>query len=637
MKLFLSSGEVITASPQFSLLKNLKNKGIHIIAPCGGEGQGVCGRCKVIVKKGKYRTRLLDKLSKKERSEGYVVSCQTHLKGDLYIEIPRSSLLETEGVIAGEISKNLNKIFNFSTIDISPLTNEIYLELPEPSLADNISDLERVKRGLSEIGQRNINVPYRLMRDLSRNLRYGNWKVTVALMDTGYTQEVLRISPGKRDHKNGKYGLAIDVGTTTVVIYLVNLIDGKFVDVATTYNYQIIYGEDVISRIVYATDQGGLKELNEAIINDINSILEPLKKKYALSEESIESIVISGNTAMTHLFLGLNPAPIIKEPYIPTASIFPITSAGRLGINASPDAPLYTLPCVASYVGGDVVAGVLATKIHKKQEISAFIDIGTNGELVVGNSEWLLAVACSAGPCFEGGGLAHGMRATAGAIDSVKINLDTLEPEITTIGQGSPEGICGSGIIDAIAEMYLKGVITSNGKLRADASSTHIKTTAEGLEFVLYGEKDNEITITEPDIDNILRAKAAIYAGFAVLLTETGLSFNEISKIYIAGGFGRYLNVEKAIAIGMFPDQPKNKFMYLENTSILGAYLCLISSKLREEAEAISSMMTYVELSNSDKFMDEYIAGLFLPHTNLSLFPTVKNMLDPNIQRGKSI
>lgn len=637
MKLFLSSGEVITASPQFSLLKNLKNKGIHIIAPCGGEGQGVCGRCKVIVKKGKYRTRLLDKLSKKERSEGYVVSCQTHLKGDLYIEIPRSSLLETEGVIAGEISKNLNKIFNFSTIDISPLTNEIYLELPEPSLADNISDLERVKRGLSEIGQRNINVPYRLMRDLSRNLRYGNWKVTVTLMDTGYTQEVLRISPGKRGHKNGKYGLAIDVGTTTVVIYLVNLTDGKFVDVATTYNYQIIYGEDVISRIVYATDQGGLKELNEAIINDINSILEPLKKKYALSEESIESIVISGNTAMTHLFLGLNPAPIIKEPYIPTASIFPITSAGRLGINASPDAPLYTLPCVASYVGGDVVAGVLATKIHKKQEISAFIDIGTNGELVVGNSEWLLAVACSAGPCFEGGGLAHGMRATAGAIDSVKINLDTLEPEITTIGQGSPEGICGSGIIDAIAEMYLKGVITSNGKLRADASSTHIKTTAEGLEFVLYGEKDNEITITEPDIDNILRAKAAIYAGFAVLLTETGLSFNEISKIYIAGGFGRYLNVEKAIAIGMFPDQPKNKFMYLENTSILGAYLCLISSKLREEAEAISSMMTYVELSNSDKFMDEYIAGLFLPHTNLSLFPTVKNMLDPNIQRGKSI
>lgn len=637
MKLFLSSGEVITASPQFSLLKNLKNKGIHIIAPCGGEGQGVCGRCKVIVKKGKYRTRLLDKLSKKERSEGYVVSCQTHLKGDLYIEIPRSSLLETEGVIAGEISKNLNKIFNFSTIDISPLTNEIYLELPEPSLADNISDLERVKRGLSEIGQRNINVPYRLMRDLSRNLRYGNWKVTVTLMDTGYTQEVLRISPGKRGHKNGKYGLAIDVGTTTVVIYLVNLTDGKFVDVATTYNYQIIYGEDVISRIVYATDQGGLKELNEAIINDINSILEPLKKKYALSEESIESIVISGNTAMTHLFLDLNPAPILKEPYIPTASIFPITSAGRLGINASPDAPLYTLPCVASYVGGDVVAGVLATKIHKKQEISAFIDIGTNGELVVGNSEWLLAVACSAGPCFEGGGLAHGMRATAGAIDSVKINLDTLEPEITTIGQGSPEGICGSGIIDAIAEMYLKGVITSNGKLRADASSTHIKTTAEGLEFVLYGEKDNEITITEPDIDNILRAKAAIYAGFAVLLTETGLSFNEISKIYIAGGFGRYLNVEKAIAIGMFPDQPKNKFMYLENTSILGAYLCLISSKLREEAEAISSMMTYVELSNSDKFMDEYIAGLFLPHTNLSLFPTVKNMLDPNIQREKSI
>ena len=637
MKLFLASGEVIPASPQFSLLKNLKNNGIHIIAPCGGEGHGVCGRCKVIVKEGKYRTRLLDKLSEKERTEGYVISCQTHLKSDLYIKIPRSSLLETESVMAGEISHDLNTLFNSLNIDISPLTYEIYLELPEPSLTDNISDLERIKRGLSEIGQDNINVPYRIMRNLSRNLRYGDWKVTLTLMDTGYTQEVLRISPGKRDHKNVKYGLAIDVGTTTVVIYLVNLTEGKFVDAATAYNYQIIYGEDVISRIFYAVDQGGLKELNAAIINDINGILEPLKKKYALSEESIENIVISGNTAMTHLFLGLNPAPITKEPYISAANIFPITSAGRLGINASPDAPLYTLPCVASYIGGDVVAGVLATKIHKKKEISAFMDIGTNGELVVGNSEWLLAAACSAGPCFEGGGLTHGMRATGGAIDSVKINPDTFEPEITTIGPGPPEGICGSGIIDAIAEMYLKGVLTSNGKLKADDSSTYIKTTAEGLEFILYREKDVEITITEPDIDNILRAKAAIYAGFTVLLRETGLSFNEISKIYIAGGFGRYLNVAKAIAIGMFPDQPEEKFIYLENTSVLGACLCLISGQMREEAEAISRMMTYVELSNSNKFMDEYVAGLFLPHTNLSLFPTVKKTLDPNIQREKNI
>jgi len=625
MKLILPSGETIPASPNFSILESLRKGGIHIIAPCGGDG--VCGRCKVIVKEGEYNTRLKESLSEKEVAKGYVVACHTYPKGDLKVEIPRESILRVEGEITTGTAEDIEKIFNSFNVNISPLTTKVYMELPVPNLDDSISDRERLKRGLSELGFRNVNFPFRLMRKLALNLRLQDWKVTVTLIDTEYGKEIVRISPGKNDKIKNHYGLAVDIGTTTVVVYLVYLATGRLVDVASTYNYQIIYGEDVISRIVYATEHGGLKDLQEAVTGHINSLIEPFVEKYGLSEDAIDSIVIAGNTTMTQLFFGFDPGSIRKEPYVPTANIFPVVGAGRIGINVSPDAPLYALPCVASYVGGDIVAGVLATNMHKKDELSVLIDIGTNGELVIGNSEWLMTAACSAGPCFEGGGLKHGMRATEGAIDSVRINPETLDPEITVIGEGIPGGICGSGIIDAIAEMFLKGIITPNGKLRTASDLKNIKSTANGPEFILYQQDDREITITEQDIDNILRAKSAIYAGFTVMLKEVGLTFDDISKFYIAGGFGRYLNIEKGITIGMFPDQPKEKFLYLGNTSITGAYLCLLSGTLRKETEDIARGMTYIELSVSRHFMDEYVAGLFLPHTNLSAFPTVAGQL----------
>lgn len=626
MKLILPSGETIAAFPHFSLLDNLKKGGIHIIAPCGG-GNGICGRCKVIVKEGEYRTRLAEKLSEKEIAEGYVVACQTYAKGDLRVEVPPASLLSVEGVVATGRAKDLEEIFSSYGVDIAPLTTKVHLELPGPTLTDNVSDKERLKRGLAKLGFQHINFPFRLMRELAKNLRMEDWKVTVVLVAMEHGKEVVRISPGRRDEDQCKYGLAVDVGTTTIVVYLVDLPAGRLVDIASTYNYQIIYGEDVISRIIYATDKGGLKELQDTVIDNINNLIEPIKEKFGLTEECIDSMVVSGNTTMIQLLLGLDPAWIRLEPYIPTANIFPITSAGRLGINITPDAPIYTLPCVASYVGGDIVAGVLATKMHKREELSILIDIGTNGELVIGNSEWLMTTACSAGPCFEGGGLKYGMRATKGAIDRVKINPQTLEAEITVIGGGVPEGVCGSGIIDTIAELFIKGLITHKGQIRTDLGLKNIRSTQEGVEYILYQKKKKIITVTEPDIDNILRAKSAIYAGFTVMLQEVGLSFNDISTFYIAGGFGRFLNIEKAIIIGMLPDQPREKFKYFGNTSATGAYLCLLSAQLRKEAEDIAKKMTNMELSVSRNFMDEYVAGLFLPHTNLAAFPSVADRM----------
>lgn len=626
MKLILPSGETIAALPHFSLLDNLKKNGIHIIAPCGG-GNGICGRCKVIVKEGAYRTRLEEKLSETEIAQGYVVACQTYLKGDLRIEVPPASLLSVEGVVATGRAEDLEESFKSHRVDIAPLTTKVHLELPPPTLTDNVSDKERLKRGLAEFGFHNINFPFRLMRELAKNLRMEDWKVTVVLVDMDYGKEIVRLSPGEKAEDQCKYGLAVDVGTTTIVVYLVDLPAGRLVDIASTYNYQIIYGEDVISRIIYATEKGGLKELQDTVIDNINNLIEPIKEKFGLTEECVDSIVISGNTTMTQLLLGLDPAWIRLEPYIPTANIFPITSAGRLGINVTPDAPIYTLPCVGSYVGGDIVAGVLTTKMHKREELSILIDVGTNGELVIGNSEWLITTACSAGPCFEGGGMKYGMRATEGAIDRVKINPQTFEAEIRVIGGGAPEGVCGSGIIDTIAELFLKGMITHKGQIRTDLGLKNIRSTKDGLEFILYQDKNRIITVTEPDIDNILRAKSAIYAGFKVMLQEVGLSFNDISTYYIAGGFGRFLNIEKAIIIGMLPDQPRGKFKYLGNASATGAYLCLLSAQLRKEAEDIAKKMTYIELSVSRHFMDEYVAGLFLPHTDLSAFPSVAEMI----------
>jgi uncharacterized 2Fe-2S/4Fe-4S cluster protein (DUF4445 family) len=623
MKLTLPSGQSIEAYPNMSLLENLKQGNVHITAPCGGKG--VCGRCKLIVLEGDYRTRQKEKLSHKEIKEGYVVACQTYPKSDLKITIPRTSILRVEGKIDTGKTAELESLFNSFNVDIAPLTIKLYIELPKPSLDDNISDVERLKRSLLEHGFTEIEIPHRVLTDLARTLRESDWKVTISFLETPCRREVVRIAPGRGDLC--RYGLAIDIGTTTVVVYLVYLVNGRLVDIVSTYNYQIIYGDDVISRIVYATEGDGLFELKDAVIADINSLIEPLKEKYQLSADCIDSVVMAGNTTMTQLFFGLDPSSIREEPYVPTATVYPIASAGRLGLNVTPDAPLYALPCPASYVGGDIVAGVLASRLHKSDEIKIFIDIGTNGEIVVGNSEWLMAAACSAGPCFEGGGLKYGMRATNGAIDRVVINPNTLEPEINVIGGGTPEGICGSGIIDALAEMYLKGVISQKGKIRKDLNLKNIIQGEEGLEYILYKDDSKEITITEADIDNIIRAKAAIYSGFTVLLQEVGLTFDSITKMYIAGGFGKFLDIEKAIIIGMLPDLELERFEYLGNTSVAGAYLCLLSEALRKEAEEIAHRMTSVELSVSRTFMDEYVSGLFLPHTNIGAFPTVERLI----------
>jgi uncharacterized 2Fe-2S/4Fe-4S cluster protein (DUF4445 family) len=430
-------------------------------------------------------------------------------------------------------------------------------------------------------------------------------------------------------HKTKTYGIAVDIGTTTIVLYLTDLDTGEVINIGSTYNPQIRFGDDVITRIIHATEGGGAQELRDAVVADINTILDTIDEKHNIPSSDIKAAVISANTVMSHMFWGLDTASIREEPYAPMMTDFPILKAFDAGLKINSGAPVYTVPCIGSYVGGDIVAGVLASKMSHRDEISLFMDIGTNGEIVIGNREWLMTAACSAGPCFEGSGIRCGMRATPGAIESVRIQKESLEPVKTVIGGVSPVGICGSGMIDTISEMLLSGIINQKGKF-TEGVSDRIRRGGDGLEYVLYshGKLDRDIVLTEVDIENIIRSKAAVYAGISTLLSDAGLSIGSIERVYIAGGFGNYLNIQKAIVLGMLPDMPADRFTFLGNTSVTGAYLCMMSDKLRAEAEEIASRMTYVELSTSGMFMQEYMSAMFLPHTEMKLFPTVAKLLE---------
>ncbi|MCE5312613.1 MAG: ASKHA domain-containing protein, partial [Nitrospiraceae bacterium] len=528
-------------------------------------------------------------------------------------------------------AKDLAAYFKSYGAPIKPIVSRVYLSLPHPTISDSISDLERLKRSLDEKGLSGMRFSHDFIAGMFETLRYSNWDVDISYVKgEGMPDEAIFLT--SREICGRRYGLAVDIGTTTVVVYLVNLTDGSVVDMGSTYNSQMRFGDDVITRIVYASEGDDavikLDELRNAVVEDINSIAVSLMERNAITECEIDSAVVAGNTTMAHIFWGLNPASIREEPYIPTMNFFPLWKAGTARLKINRQAPVYTLPCIASYVGGDIVSGVLASKMYKNEETALFMDIGTNGEIAIGNSDWLMTAACSAGPCFEGSGIKCGMRATEGAIESVKIDPTTFEPELGVIGGVHPTGICGSGMIDAISEMFLTGLIDQKGRL-AVGKSQRIRKGEEGLEYVFYHNEamHRYIALTEADIENLLRAKAAIYAGVTTLLNEAGLTFDDLSKVYIAGGFGNYLNVDRAITLGMLPDMAKDKFSFIGNASITGAYLCLLSEELRREAEDIASKMTYIELSVSRGFMDEYMSALFLPHTNMDMFPSVKRIL----------
>ncbi|MBI2304024.1 MAG: DUF4445 domain-containing protein [Chloroflexi bacterium] len=621
-----------TAVPVGTLLVDAAAEaGVPLEMPCGGQGR--CGRCQVKVE-GKVSRRENLHLTPQQIKEGWVLACVARVMGDASVTIP--SRREQEKVIIESAASRKAAALR-PEWPIHPIVRQIYLELPHPTLEDNASDLERLRRVLTQQeGIADLRVPLPLLQRMATLLRQEEYRVTAILeTDTGASARLLDLIPGRKE--GPLWACAVDIGTTTIWVYLVNLLNGRLVDQAASFNKQISCGEDVISRIVYSQRGQGLAHLQHLVVETINDLLAELAQRHSLDTAQIYEMVAAGNTIMTHLFLGLPSRNLREEPYVPTATSFPPLVAGEVGLNVNPLAAVHCLPAVAAYVGGDISAGVLSSGLHKKENLTLFLDVGTNGEIVLGNAEWLMTCACSAGPAFEGAGVACGMRATAGAIDDVRVNSLTLEPTIKVMGNVAPRGICGSGMISALAEMLITGVVTKAGRIDVDwvtermAGRSRARVGDHGPEYVLVWAKDSatgqDILLNQVDIDNLVRTKGAIYAGIRVLAQSIGIDLSQVEEVLIGGAFGQHINIEEAIQIGLLPDLPWEKFKFMGNTSARGAYYALISRQARSKVKEIASKMTYKELIADNTFMNEFTSALFLPHTQLEDFPTVKALL----------
>jgi len=634
---FLPSKKTCMANVGADLLSTAIECGEYIHSSCGGDG--ICGRCKVLIKKGEYRTQPTGRISYQDRMKGYVLACLTTVQGDLEVHVPKESRLLIEK-ITDEDSKFLRLSGMYSqAADVSaggllikeeiythsPLATKLYLEIPPPNSEDKISDLERLDRAIKEKKDVKImQTGLRNIRQLGSLLRQSDWKVTVTLGKRNETTEVVIIEPGNTENRN--YGIAFDIGTTTVTGQLVNLNTKEVLGTKATHNKQAAFGDDVITRIIYATEENGLERLHHAVIDNMNEIIKQLILKLDINLNDITGVMCAGNTTMMHLLLKIDPTYIRKEPYVPTANFLPVIRAAEAGIKIHPRGLLSCVPGISTYVGGDITAGVLASGLSEEKKTTLLIDIGTNGEVVLGNSDWMVCASASAGPAFEGSGVSCGMRAINGAIEKVVIDKN-LNVRYETIGNDKPIGICGSGYIDLLCEIFKANIINRDGRINT-LKTERIRDLGDGLEFVLAFKEESsgefDIVIKESDIENLKRSKAAIYSAASILVKKMGLNFNNIERAYIAGGFGNCIDISKAVCIGLLPDLPKERFKFIGNSSIIGAREIMLSFDAMKKAEEIARKMTYLELSNDHGYMEEYVSGLFFPHTDLERFPSVK-------------
>ena len=495
----------------------------------------------------------------------------------------------------------------------------------------------------SGLGMAHLVTDLPTLRRLGKTLRESNWSVTAVVeVDTwdrsGGPPRLVDLLPG--DYPQHLWGMAVDIGTTTVSLYLVDLLTGEVSARAAEYNGQIKRGEDVISRIIYASKNNGLPELQSLVVGTINELIERAARRAEINPSEVYKMTVAGNSTMIHLLLGLPPSSIRLEPFVTTINHPPPMRAAELGINIHPQANIDCLPGVASYMGADITAGVIGSQMCSSNALTLFLDVGTNGEMVLGDCDWLISCACSAGPAFEGAGVQDGMRATVGAIEEVWINSETYEPTYRVIpnpklqAQGLPtpaRGICGSGLISLLSELFITGVIDKAGNLNFDLGSPRIRHGEHGPEYVVaWGnqtEHGRDIVITKVDIDNLVRAKGAIYAGFTVLAQSVGIDLGMVERLLIGGSFGQYINVEKAVQIGLLPDLPWDRFHFLGNTALQGALLALVNREYRQQIGEAAGKMTYLELSADNTFYEAFTSALFLPHTDLTRFPSVAEVL----------
>lgn len=617
-----------------NLLEVARSANVAIDAPCSGNG--ACGKCRVQLKSGELESKKTLHISDEEYQAGWRLSCCSKISADVNVLVPDiASAYKSRMKVADLSSKEEIAIFENAKSDIQLAGIELKnsLEVVDvlmdvPSLDDTMPDNERLTRALRKyLNINRVRIPYVVLKKLPDVLRENNFAVKCVIRATSDDMYVYDIFGKDEDVIIG--GLAIDIGTTTVSAVLINMENGEILAKSSAGNGQIRFGADVINRIVESQKPGGQKKLQDAVIKEtINPMIHEMCKSAKFPKDHIYRMCVASNTTMNHLFAGINADPLRTEPYIPaffkTNSLF----ASDVGVDINKDAHIIMAPNIGSYVGGDITAGTLVSQIWNRPEFSLFIDLGTNGELVFGNSDFMMSCACSAGPAFEGGDISCGMRATDGAIEACTIDKETMEPTYKVVGDPGtkPVGLCGSGIIDVISELYICGIINPKGKFIREGK--RIKHDKYGMgSYILVFEEEagsvKDVEITEVDIDNFIRAKGAIFSAIRTMLTSLDFDVSMIDDVYVAGGIGSGINMQNAVNIGMFPDIPIEKFHYIGNSSLTGAYLMLLSTPAEKKTYELAANMTYMELSTVPIYMDEFVGACFIPHTDTSMFPTV--------------
>jgi len=608
-----------------SILDAVNKANLPLKTTCGGKG--TCGDCVVQIMSGNYQSKPSTALSDQLQSQKYALACRTEVLDDLIVQIPQFQELSIKSIIDSKFFEEQKDLIS-GFYEVDPPVKKIDLELSPPTLEDNYSDLKRLELKLRKrFALDNLNCEYSVLKKLAHVVRENNGKISIVLFTSDKYKTIIDVIPQSAEKRI--YGIACDIGTSTVALHLVDLQSGKILSSCSSFNQQIKCGEDVISRINYAQRPERLQELHDLAVGTINHLIHKAADSAGVSSSDIYYTSFSGNTTMTHLFLNLEPRFIREEPYVPTLNQVPTVLSRDMGLNINHEGRTVCAASVGSYVGGDITAGLLCTPILRDSEkISLFIDAGTNGELVVGNKDWLMTCACSAGPAFEGTGIKCGMPASEGAIEGIRIHDGKLDYK--AIDDTKPKGLCGSGLIDLLAELFIHGYVDRRGKFSMKKAKKKIVETEEGKGFLIEQGKHSfwgkELVITENDISHLIRTKGAVYSACSVLLKGAGLSLDKIDSFYVAGGFGQHLKVENAIRIGLLPDVDRSKFHYLGNSSLIGAYLILLSNKNKDFVNEITDKITYIELNTEPTYMNEYTGALFLPHTEMDLFPSVKKL-----------
>ena len=620
------------------LIRAAMEAGVHVNASCGGEG--VCGKCRVIIESGQVENGLSERLNQQDIDNGYRLACRSLVTEDIVVRIPIESEVDATVLNMQATPRRTARIQEIVLNDLKeqglfmPPVEKKYLELPPPTAQDNLADATRLVSFLKlQHDEHRLVVELPVIRKLPDVLRQDNFKITATLarpVHKGRKTRIIDVQPG--DTTNRNYAIAVDIGTTTIYAQLIDVINGEVLAEYGDFNGQISYGEDVISRIVYAEKPGGLERLHTVVIQTIYTVIRKVLRRAKLDAEEVSAITLAGNTTMTQLLLNVNPRYIRRSPYVPASTLYPPIKANELGLELADHVSALVFPSVSSYVGGDIVAGVMGSGIYRTEALTLFIDIGTNAEIVIGNKDWLACAAASAGPAMEGGGITFGMRAAKGAIEDFSIDPLSKEPMIITIGNVRPKGVCGSGLIVITATMFELGIIDHQGKFNRGIDSPRIREVDGIYEYVLAWKDqtqiDRDIVITEIDIENLIRAKGAIYSACMTLLAEVGMGIQDIEHIILAGGFGSYVDLAKAMTIGLLPEIEPDRVTFVGNGSLMGAKMSSLTNRIRRDVVEVTRKMTNFELSETVSYMDNYVAALFLPHTDLNQFPALKARLE---------